>query len=207
MTLLLDIDGVLIGWYQNPGEESGFSDWKLAAPGQFAVKWTSAEQLALISETFQDIHWHTTWIQPAYGKERFVERFTEWFDFGPHPVLVDQLETEAGRPHWGDKPSPGDQWLVAPGYTLAVPIEVVPEPLWVPLHEAFWWKLNAVAALLATDRLPGKIVWVDDDIPTSRQEVFEVLRYFDAVDRFRLVAPRDVFTRTQIEEAAEWLQS
>lgn len=199
MTLLLDIDGVLIGWERTAPENSGFDDWQ--KPKFPNSNWVSKTQLELVASSFKDIQWHTTWIQ-EHGAGYYVENFVNNTGFGPYEILIDQLDwvrdiTNDVKDAW---------WDISPDRKY-VPFNAVPEVLHYNLSEALWWKLNTVAALLEYDGLPGKVVWVDDDINAVKSHVFAVLKYYDAVDRFRLISPKEVFTRQDIEEAAAWLSA
>lgn len=201
MTLLLDIDGVLIGWnsQHTPPKNSGFDDWH--KPGVASFNWLSKAQLELLASSFEDIQWHTTWIQEqAVG--HYVDHFTKTTGFEPRPILIDQLAwvrdiTNDHKDAW---------WDISPNRRY-VPFSAIPEVLHYACNKAMWWKLNAVAALLEAGKLSGKVVWVDDDINPVKAHVFTVLKHYDAVDRFRLISPNDVFTRKDIEESAEWLNS
>lgn len=194
MTVLLDIDGVLLGWDGEPDPEvTGFSDFRAIKERFFS--WHSDEQLALILDTFTDVQWHTTWVQLDHTGTPGTDRFTELTGFGPLPILVDEIPVQEARYGLQIRPR-------AP----RVPFESVPSRVAGVLLPTDWWKLNAVAILLEQGKLPGKIVWIDDDIAPLRKPIFQVLRYYDAVDRFRLISPhKSVLSRTDIIEAAEWI--
>ena len=202
MTLLKDIDGVSIGWNSRhtPPKNSGFDDWY--KPGVASFNWVSKAQLELVASLFPDIQWHTTWIQ-EHGAGHYVDHFTETTGFGPYLILIDQLPFV--RPTYGTPPREA-YWQIAPDHKY-LPFEAIPEVLHYACDKANWWKLNAVAALLEADKLPGKVVWADDDINTVKGHVLTVLEHYDALDRFKLISPSDVFTRQDIEESAEWLNS
>jgi len=191
MTVLLDIDGVLLPW-SGSTEGSGFTDFTKVKARHFSA--VSSEQLTLIASSFTDIQWHTTWIAGDMANLHF----TPITGFGPYPILVDRLSEHFTEDWYGFEVSPNHAGF-------RVPDKIIPPTLGRALNYARWWKLNAVAALLATDQLPGKVVWVDDDLPTSMGSVRQVLAHFDARDRFRLIAPDVIWEKDSIIAAAEWL--
>jgi hypothetical protein len=186
MTLILDVDGVLLDWSGKRDNLSGFSDWA-TSERRFFSRW-SPEQLKLISSSFSDIRWLTTWIDGG-----MVSEFTNVTGFGPHPVSTEPLER-----------SEDSFFSVSPDHYIDSRF-VIERGLTESLLLANWWKLNAVAALLHHGHLPDRVVWVDDDLPVLKKPVADILEHFEARDRFRLYAPTQIWTRWDIEEAAEWL--
>lgn len=201
MTVLLDIDGVLIGWSGKPDEKSsGFSDWARPEPAEMFFNFTSQEQLALIAEQVGNhVQWHTTWIQKGYRVDagRMVDYFTEQTGFGPFPIAVEEFFE---RP-WPSVPC----FKMDPRGDGTKPRAEFPDEVANVLLRTDWWKLNAVAALLVEGKLDGRVVWVDDELNSNWWAVKNVLTHFGAFSRFMIVSPREVWERDSILEAAEFL--
>lgn len=151
--------------------------------------------MKLISESFDDIRWHTTWIEKSFNNKRLVDSFTETTGFGPFPLAVEPLERTRT---W-------DGFVVEP-YGMSVSSSAIDEVLHHTLRVAGWWKLNAVAALLQADAIPGRVVWADDDIASFLGPIRDVLEHFDALERIALVAPQEVFTKESILSTSEWVR-
>lgn len=84
--LLLDIDGVLLD-HHNEHEDGvtshGFTSW--TRPDAQWFNWLSHEQLDLITASFAEIFWHTTW--SLHGMANTT--FNEVTGFGPFVDLID----------------------------------------------------------------------------------------------------------------------
>lgn len=198
MTVLLDIDGVLIGWDGKPEEKSsGFSDWARPEPPEPFFNFISAEQLAFIAEKLgEHVQWHTTWIQSALKADHMTDIFTEMTGFGPWPIAVQE---------YMDGPGPfGPRFAIEPR-NGAVSKSLIPEELHSVLQSAGWWKLNAVAALLAEGKLSERVVWVDDENNFNRWHIQHVLEFFGAKERFLVVSPDPVWSRAEILKAEAFL--
>lgn len=178
MTVLLDIDNVLLPWGV---EESEFYDWRKADHRNFSRY--SPGQLELIRESFSDIRWHTTWI----GGRKANTEFSQITGFGPWPIAIDEICDGLG-----DDIGPEQ-------YRNQYRSSVIPHDL--PWNCLYWWKLNGVARLLQAGKLPGFITWVDDDLIHEMKNVRRVLERFNALDRFNLIAPECHWTMASILEA------
>ena len=61
MTVLLDVDGVLLDWSgSDDRSDTGFDDF--VKPNERYFNWVSFDQLSLIQSLFDNILWHTTWV-------------------------------------------------------------------------------------------------------------------------------------------------
>lgn len=198
--VLLDIDGVLLDWSGNPNDE--FDDWTL--PG---VRWFahySPSLLKLISETFDDIQWHTTWIEGNACNEHWLN-ITGW---GPYPIFIDSLNEallkhSKGLNFHSVAPNRSVRYDRALGFSNGL---IHPEVSAV-LTKTGWWKLNAIALALTEGLLPGKVLWIDDDLGATQGSVAKVLKHYEATDRFRLIIPKPVLRKADIVAGAEWLAS
>lgn len=196
MTLLLDIDNVLIPWGRR---QSLFTDW--VRPKVRFLDSYSPAQLELIRSRFNDIRWHTTWIQGDSANAVFAPTT----GFGPFPAAISPLNLRLRLPSAAQfTVTPPHYEYYEPGYVAA---EDIPEALHNRLQNVGWWKLNAVAALLALGTLPGKVVWVDDELNDVGDSIEVVLDHFGARDRFMLIAPDDHWSETMILRAADWYDS
>jgi hypothetical protein len=196
MTVLLDIDGVLLDW-SGIGRNDDFDDW--TRPQERYFSHYSPSLLKFIAEHLPDIQWHTTWIEGNMCNEHWV-KVTEW---GPYPIFIDRLVQAEGKHSKGM-----DFHATAPnrasggrGFSSAL---IHPEVNAI-IFNAGWWKLNAVALALEEGLLPGKVLWIDDDLAVTQWAVAKVLKHYKVEDRFRLIIPKTVLRKADIIAGAEWL--
>lgn len=168
-TLLLDIDSVLMGWTQH-APGCGFTDWHHHKDIEY-WRWTSQDQLDLIMEVFSNTGDEPYWL-------------TTWepgFDGGANAAFSDSGLVE---------------WPHLKRFNPDL------------LHRMFrsnlavWWKMRVVQDLLASkhEALMGEVVWVDDELSGARRrQVKQMLTMENALDRFTLVNPIQVWTRESIE--------
>lgn len=171
-TVLLDIDGVLMGWPREAPIESGFAEW---TPHERRFwRWTSQEQLDLICDVFSGpddkIVWLTTWEVAELTDEGFGanQAFSNVLGWKHHDIIDRELMVD----------------LYGYGGSL------------------FWWKALVVKSLLEQEHpyvMADQVIWVDDDHRLYRKQVHQCLEAHEATDRFTIISPDPVWGRESIE--------
>lgn len=180
--LLLDIDHVLMGWnnkkHYRPGH-LGWEKWR-HIPNRIYFNVVADDMLEFLKEHFQDkIVWLTTWLSGGICNSDFAPET----NFGPFPTVTSLFLLDDGTNN-----------LDAYDLKNKVAAKAAYE----------WWKLAYVCHLIEADKLPDKVIWIDDDISGFMRQVDIVLDTYDVRDKFCLVVPSDTLTRSQIEKALEW---
>jgi len=197
-TLFLDIDDVLMLWanfeHRYVAKESnGFDDWQ-KTKAKFFNYW-SPSQLELIKQAFPNTYWMTTWVKD----DMCNKHFSPITGFGERPQAITLVKDYF--PFYSS-----DHLPIDPDPTMSVPSQLFDYDTACVLRYARWWKLNLMATIIKTGGLPdGKIVWADNDINTSLNQVENVLENLGVRDRFYLASPSYIWSREDIEKAGEWI--
>lgn len=193
MTLLLDIDNVLLPWHAYNAKDwpsRDFDDWVKPAKRFFSTY--SPAQHAAIKESFSDIRWLTTWLDGNMANTYF----NEVTGFGVFPSAADGIvHDDNGRFAVGSEST--SLWANLP--------TGAPDSLGSALSNVHWWKLNIVAIQILNGNLPGRVVWADDQLIEFSGGVLRALTLLGREDDFLLIAPDSHMTMDQIKAGQEWL--
>ncbi len=202
MTLILDIDDVLLHHGRNPpSRKTEFRDWRKPNPRTIYVEWYSPEQLDLIQRCFPHIEWHTSWVQNSACHEIFEPVC----NFRHNPIFINRLFSICAEMFLDDVHL---NWFIDPHKEPRLPLSMLPYEIVKPIVDADWWKLNAVAAAFLSGKLEDdKILWVDNDLKKYNKPVTEVIEFLGLEERVRMIAPDQVWTRRSILEAKEWYET
>lgn len=179
--LLLDIDEVLMGWKHHklykPGV-CGWEEWRYI-PNRIYFNVVADDMLGYLKEHFEDrIVWLTTWLTRGMCNTDFAPET----NFGPFPTVTSMFDLVDGT----DELDPNS---------------LHPD---VKYYADKWWKLNYVCHLIQNNKIPDKVIWIDDDIAGMIHYVNMCLMHYGVRDRFYLISPIDALTRNEIEAAREW---